>query len=195
MAFAYIFDFDGVLVNTMEAHFQCYKKALGEAGVPIDKKQFFRQAGMTAREQIKYFCDRARKKIDIEKIYKRKKDLFEIYIESNEPIECNLKLLALLKKAGVPVAIATGSSLSSVIPVIKKFNIKADVIATSEDVAKGKPNPDLFLCAARKLNVPPCDCIVVEDSEVGIEAAARAGMKSMRFFNTKKEDLCLKQVI
>lgn len=65
MKYAYIFDFDGVLVNTMEAHFACYKQAMEEEDVPIDKKQFYFQAGMTGREQMKYFAKEAGKQIDV----------------------------------------------------------------------------------------------------------------------------------
>ena len=56
MLFSYIFDFDGVIAKTMEQHYICYKQALGEIGVPIIKEQFYSQAGMTALEQINYFC-------------------------------------------------------------------------------------------------------------------------------------------
>ncbi len=184
MNLAYIFDFDGVLANTMEAHFACYQKALAETGVTIDKKQFFSQAGMMAKEQIKYFCDQAGKHVDIEKIYKRKSEFFKEHIGKATPIECNLKLLMILKKGNVPIAIATGSSRPSIMPVIKQFNIKVDAVVSAEDVTRGKPHPDLFLCAAEKLKVSPADCVVVEDSDAGIEAAARAGMKAMRFYNT-----------
>ena len=55
LSFAYIFDVDGVLLRTMKAHFACYKQALAESNVPIDKAQFYTQAGMTGQEQIKIF--------------------------------------------------------------------------------------------------------------------------------------------
>lgn len=181
--FGYIFDFDGVLVNTMEIHFEAYKGALKEVGVPIDKGQFFSQAGMTGREQIKYFSDKAGVEVDVEKVYKRKTELAGDHTDRAMKIECNLDLLRMLKNLDVPVAIATGSSLPSIIPVMKKFDINVDAISSSEDVKRGKPNPDLFLCAAEKLGVSPENCIVVEDSDVGIEAARNAGMKALRFFN------------
>ena len=82
MSYAFIFDVDGVLLSTMEAHFECYKQALQEANVPIDKAQFFRQAGMTGSEQIKYFAQKAGVSVEVEKIYARKRELFENYIEN-----------------------------------------------------------------------------------------------------------------
>ena len=183
MTYGYIFDFDGVLVNTMEMHYQAYKRAMEEAGVPIVRDQFFRQAGMTGREQIKYFADLAGVVADVEQIYRRKGELAQDHPERATRIESNLALLRTLKAAGVPVAIATGSSRPSILPIMKKFGIEVDAIASSEDVKRGKPNPDLFLFAAERLGVEPRNCVVVEDSDVGIEAAKAAGMKALRFYD------------
>jgi HAD superfamily hydrolase (TIGR01509 family) len=183
MTYGYIFDFDGVLVKTMEMHYEAYKRAMEEAGVPIVRDQFFRQAGMTGREQIKYFADLAGVEADVEKIYRRKGELAQDHPERAARIECNLALLRTLRAAGVPAAIATGSSRPSIIPIMKKFRIEVDAIASSEDVKRGKPNPDLFLFAAEKLGVEPRNCVVVEDSDVGIEAARAAGMKALRFYD------------
>ena len=185
MKYAYIFDFDGVLVNTMEAHYATYKQALQEVAVPIDKKQFYYQAGMTGKEQIAYFADKAGIEIDVEKVYARKKVLWADYADCATSIECNLALLRCLKKAGFPIAIATGSSPGTIIPIMKQFQIEVDAVATAEDVERGKPFPDLFFCAAAKLNLKPEYCTVVEDSDVGVEAARAAGMNVMRFYEKK----------
>jgi HAD superfamily hydrolase (TIGR01509 family) len=83
----------------------------------------------------------------------------------------------------VPVAIASGSSRQSILPVLKQYEIEVDAVVGAEDVARGKPYPDLFLCAAQRLGQPPANCIVVEDSDVGIEAARAAKMKAMRFYD------------
>jgi len=183
MNYAYIFDVDGVLLRTMEAHFECYKQALLEAKVTIDKAQFFRQAGMTGREQIMYFAQKAGVAVEVEKVYARKRELFENYIENVDTIKCNVELLRVLKAAKFPVAMASGSARRSWVPLLAKFGIQADALIGAEDVKRGKPHPDLYLLAAEKLGVPPSDCIVVEDSEVGIDAAKAAGMKAMRFYD------------
>jgi len=187
MQYGYIFDFDGVLVNTMELHYEAYSRACMEAGVPVEKKQFFSQAGMTGREQIKYFADRAGVEVDVEAVYRRKNELGKSWTERARDIDCNIALLRVLKNSGAKVAVATGSSRPSILPIMKKFGIEVDAIATSEDVPRGKPNPDLFLCAAEKLGIPPEHCIVVEDSDVGIEAARNAGMHALRYFERRDE--------
>ena len=69
---------------------------------------------------------------------------------------------------------------------MKDHGIVVDAVATSVDVERGKPFPDLFLCAAKKLGVKPELCIVIEDSDVGIEAAQAAGMKVMRFYDNRE---------
>ncbi len=187
MKHAYIFDVDGVLLRTMEAHFECYEQALKEVHIPIDKAQFYRQAGMTGIEQIRYFAAKAGTPVEPEKVYARKRELFANYIEQVEEIRCNIELLGLLKAAGFPVAVASGSARRSWVPILAKFVVEADALVGAEDVERGKPYPDLYLCAAQKLNVQPACCIVIEDSEAGIEAARSAGMKAMRFYDNVPE--------
>lgn len=185
MEYGYIFDFDGVLANTMEAHFACYQKALAEIGVPIVKEQFYSQAGMTALEQIRYFCCRAGIAADYQSIYERKRELFSDHLLEAQPIRCNIELLGALRQQGAKVAIATGSSRRSVLPVMEMLGIEVDALATAEDVTRGKPNPDLFLAAAEKLGLAADQCIVIEDSDAGIEAAKAASMRAMRFYDRK----------
>ena len=69
---------------------------------------------------------------------------------------------------------------------MERYGIEVDAVVTADDVKRGKPHPDLFLCAAEKLGVPAETCIVVEDSDVGIEAAIAAGMGVMRFYDRRE---------
>ena len=183
MSHAYIFDFDGVLVNTMPAHFAAYRQALAEVNIPIDEPQFYRQAGMTGREQLRYFADKAGVAIDVDRVYERTREIRRAQPLPTEAIACNLELLRLLRSAGVPVAIASGSSRASILPMMREHGIEANAIVTAEDIQRGKPFPDLFLRAAEMLQVAPANCVVVEDSDVGIEAARAAGMHALRFHN------------
>jgi len=183
---AYLFDFDGVLVDTMPAHFASYREALAEAGVPIDRERFYYQAGMTGREQIRYFCQQAGVQADVERIYARKNELAPRHAHLVAPIPRNLELLRALRAAGFRTAIASGSSRPSILPVMESFGIEVDAVVSSEDVTRGKPHPDLFLAAANRLGVPPERCTVVEDSEVGIQAARAAGMSALRYFGDER---------
>ena len=182
--YGYIFDFDGVLVNTMNAHFECYRQALAEFNVPIEREKFYYQAGMTGIEQIEYFVKASNASVDAGEVYARKREIWEAHEFPVESIPCNLQLLKCLKNCGYPVAIASGSSRPSILPIMEEFDIVVDALVTCEDVKRGKPHPDLFLCAARNLDVEPEHCTVIEDSDVGIQAAQAAGMKVMRFYDS-----------
>ena len=183
MEYSYIFDFDGVLINSMEAHFGSYSQALAEVNVPLERAKFYSNAGMTGKEQIAFIAHRAGVKVDVENVYTRKGQLWDKYAHCISRIPSNLELLKCMKPAGYRVAIATGSTPASIIPIMKKYQIEVDAVATAEDVKRGKPHPDLFLCAAEKLGALPEKCVVIEDSDVGIEAARAAGMKAMRFYD------------
>ena len=180
--FAYIFDFDGVLVNTMAAHFMAYRQALAEVGVPIDERQFYSQAGMTGREQIRYFAQQAGVDVDADAVYARTRAIRRLQALPTEGIACNLELVRILRAAGARVAVATGSSRPSILPIMAEHGIEADAIVTAEDITRGKPFPDLFLAAAQALGVDPQHCVVIEDSDAGIAAAQAGGMPALRFF-------------
>ena len=188
MEIGYIFDFDGVLVNTMPLHFAAYSRALEEAGVPIDRGQFYRQAGMTGREQIAYFCRNTGVDRDVEAIYRRKNEIAKDHFDLVESIPCNIELFRSLKNAGHPMAVASGSSKPSILPVVERFDIPVDIIVSSEDVEKGKPHPDLFLEAAKRMNRSPSRCVVIEDSDAGVEAARAGGMHCFRFFSAQEHE-------
>ena len=179
---AYIFDFDGVLVNTMEGHFGAYKRALHEVNVPIDRDEFYRLAGKTGKEMIAHFATKAKVEVDVEAVYVRKGTLWPEYTGSVTSIEANIALLRCLRQAGHPTAIATGSSPGTILPIMDQFQIKVDAVVTAEDVTRGKPHPDLFLCAAERLGAAPGCCTVLEDSDAGVEAARAAGMNCLRFY-------------
>jgi HAD superfamily hydrolase (TIGR01509 family) len=185
---AYIFDFDGVLVDTMPAHYASYSAALAEFGVPVDRERFYYQAGMTGREQIRYFCQQAGVEADVEAVYARKNELALRHKELVTPIPCNIELLRALRATGFPVAIASGSSKPSILPIMERFRIEAETVVSCEDIRRGKPHPDLFLTAAERLGVAPERCTVIEDSDVGIEAAGAAGMHALRYFGAKRSE-------
>ncbi|MDP6107529.1 MAG: HAD family phosphatase [Candidatus Brocadiia bacterium] len=181
MKWAYIFDFDGVLANSMEAHYECYRRAMEEVNVPLPRDEFYALAGMPGREQIVYFAEKVGLTVDAKEVYARKREIWDDEKPKSEAIECNIELFRLLQQAGHPVAVASGSSRPSILPAMEQLGITVDVLVTSADYTVGKPDPELFLIAAERLGVPPDHCIVVEDSEIGIEAAHAAGMKGLLF--------------
>ena len=182
MEYGFIFDYDGVLMDSMEVHYRANVIALGEIKVPMDKSKYFRQAGMTGVEQVKSFCDDAGVSADYEAVYKRKKEIFSGMLHEVTRIERNLEFYNTLISNGVKVAVATGCSRETLETTAKYLNIFVPVSVCGGEVARGKPSPDLFLEAARLLGLAPERCTVVEDSDVGVEAAKAAGMACLRFY-------------
>ena len=185
MEYGFIFDYDGVLVNSMEAHYKANVIALGEINVPIDKKKFFSQAGMTGVEQVKSFCDDTGVTADYEAVYQRKKKIFQTMMFGEVVrIERNLEFYHALIASGVKVAIATGCSRETLETTASKLQIMIPISVCGDEVIRGKPYPDLFLEAARLMELEPSNCTVIEDSDVGVEAAKAAGMACMRFYRS-----------
>jgi len=182
MEYGFIFDYDGVLMDSMEAHYKANVLALEDINVPIDKSKYFSQAGMTGVEQVKSFCDDAGVTADYEAVYERKKKIFyETLLHEVTRIERNLTLYHALIASGAKVAIATGCSRETLTMTSEFLKIPIPVAVCGGEVAKGKPHPDLFLEAARLLMLDPSQCTVIEDSDAGVEAAKAAGMACLRF--------------
>ena len=183
MEYGFIFDYDGVLISSMELHYKANEIALGEINVPMNKQKFISQAGMTGVEQVKSFCDDAGVTADYKAIYRRKKEIFAPMADKVTRIERNLEFYNMLLLSGFKVAIATGCSRETLETTSKYLGITVPVSVCGDEVARGKPHPDLFLQAARKLQLEPSRCTVIEDSDVGIEAAKASGMACFRFYN------------
>ena len=183
MEYGFIFDYDGVLLNSMETHYKANVIALGEIGVPMDKQKYFNQAGMTGVEQVKTFCEAANVVTDYEAIYLRKKEIFKTMSNEVTRIERNMEFYNTLISNGVKVAVATGCSRETLETTSEFLDIFVPVSVCGGEVKRGKPNPDLFLEAARLLELEPSKCTVVEDSDAGAEAAAAAGMACLRFYD------------
>jgi len=178
---AYIFDFDGVLVDSMRLHFQCLAHVCHNAGLRVRYDEFASHAGIPTRQQIVWHAKKSPHAVDTENMFAQYRKLFIASIDQIRPIECNIRLMAIFRNANIKTAIASSSLEEFVLPITKRLGIVCDAIITLDDVKNGKPAPDLFLKAAAALEVKPSDCIVIEDADIGVEAAYRAGMAVLRY--------------
>lgn len=184
--YAYIFDFDGVLADSMDIQYQCYNLALNPKGVFLSRNLMVSMAGKPPIELIAEAC---RNKVSSREIG----EITNIYyqecrkrLKETTPFYSNIDLLKLLKSSGYPVAIASGSPKSDIKKLLSQFGVVVDIILSSDDFEKGKPNPAIFLKAAEIMNVLPENCIVIEDSDNGITAAKSAGMSVFKFIERNK---------
>jgi beta-phosphoglucomutase len=180
---ACIFDLDGVIVDTVEAHFIAWKSMADELNIPFTKEDNEHLKGISRNESMKIILGMGGLKKSDEEIsqYTTKKN--EIYVDiiskmtPKDILPGVLDFIELLKTNGI--AIAIGSSSKNTPTILKAVGLDSifDVVVDGNQVTHSKPDPEVFLKGAIKLNMLPKDCVVLEDAISGVEAAKRGGMK------------------
>ncbi len=189
---AIIFDFDGVIIDSIPGHKLLLSKALGRFGIKLTEDDSHRLNGMKTRDAIMWLKDRKHLKISIFKLIKEKKKFMkEIYnyISLFPQVKSCLKRL---KK--YELAVATSSGRKYLKKNLESFNINNffKVKLSNNDVKNAKPSPEIFLKAAKELGVKPSECLVIEDAMNGIIAARKAGMKSVAILTTSPKKYFVK---
>lgn len=177
---AVIFDCDGTLVDSMPAHFDAWCDALtlyGAGGV-FKEDVFFAMGGRPTLDIVVELNDEYDLHLDPAAVAFAKREAFLKRLNTVTLIEEVAKFAEGLR-GKVPMAIATGGSRMVIEKTLKMVGISDwfDEVITAEDVAEGKPAPDIFLKAAKLLGVNPTDCLALEDAPAGILSAQRAGMQ------------------
>jgi len=180
---ACIFDLDGVIIDTAQFHFLSWKRIADELEVTFtiaDNEKLKGVGRMQSLEAILSMGNLVIEESEKKKLTDRKNDWFIEFVNKIQPEDIFpgvIEVFNVLKKNSI--AIALGSSSKNAQLVIDRLQIRSyfDVIVDGLDIQNTKPNPEVFLKAAKLLNIPAIDCIVVEDAQAGVEAALRAGMK------------------
>lgn len=178
MTRAIIFDFDGTLVDTMTLHYEAYRRAFAEMGLDLSWPDFAAHIGGTGRETIPRFLGGRAAPWSVDAIHRRKRDLFADLLATVEVAVLPTARLLPLFSGRTPLAIASSGSRQGIESILRRLGWQDyfAALVTGEDVARGKPAPDAFLLAAARLEVPPGDCLVFEDTDDGVAAALAAGM-------------------
>jgi HAD superfamily hydrolase (TIGR01509 family) len=184
---AFIFDMDGVIIDSEPIHFDVDIKTMNYLGTNISKEELEKYVGMTNPEmwsliKHEYNVLQSVSEIIDYQLTTKINIIKSIYLE---PIEGIREILFELKKHNIPIGLASSSPRKFIEEVLSKFNITEyfDCIVSGEEVNKGKPAPDVYLEAANILGVDPKYCYVLEDSKNGVAAAKAAGMKCIGFIN------------
>lgn len=176
----YIFDFDGTLVHSMEAHYDAWRASFKAHNGPFefDKELFISMGGMGLQETVIELNRRFNCAMPADDIVKLKEKILAENLELIRPAEELFLWCEELSARGSLIAIASGGKRAMITRVLELLGKRHlfSFIVTQEDVQRGKPNPDIFLLAAQKLALGATDCLVIEDSPLGVEAAKRAGM-------------------
>lgn len=178
----YIFDCDGTLADSMVVHHRAWLLALAAHGASFDFNWdlFVSRAGMTLPSTVRELNAQFDIALDATSVIATQRREYEKELATVQPI-IEVVELALRVAKSRPVSVASGGERTIVQRTLELIGLGQTfpVIITAEDVTHGKPAPDMFLLAAERMGVPPADCVVFEDSVLGIEAANRAGMASV----------------
>jgi beta-phosphoglucomutase family hydrolase len=183
---AVIFDLDGVIVESENAHIEAEKQTFLKYNVLMSTEELHRYTGTTAKEMFTQLIAKYKLNTTFEEINSQKeKILFRLLEQDAEPTKGVLSFMQELKRRGIRLAVGSSSPRKLADYVLKKLNIAGsfDCIITVEDVEHSKPNPETFLKAAKELKLSPSQCLVIEDAKLGIEAAKGAGMKCIGYKN------------
>jgi HAD superfamily hydrolase (TIGR01509 family) len=177
---ALIFDCDGTLADTMPAHYQAWLEVLRPHGIDFPEDRFYAMGGMPTDKIVVELCGEAGKLLDVAALVRDKALAFERKIGEVRPIEKVVDVARAQRGKG-PMAVASGGQRSTVERTLAQIGVLDwfSVVVTAEDTRRHKPEPDAFLEAARRLGVTPAACTVYEDTDLGLEAARRAGMRGV----------------
>jgi beta-phosphoglucomutase family hydrolase len=172
-----IFDCDGTIADTMPLHYEAWVEAIEHHGHEFPEAIFYEMAGIPTARIIEILNERHGWQIPVEKAATYKEELYVERLHRVLPIEPVVKLIR--EYAGkLPMAVATGGTRAICSKTLSAMNVLQhfQAIVTADDVTHGKPAPDIFLEAARRLGVLPDKCYAFEDAELGFQSARAAGM-------------------
>lgn len=181
----FIFDLDGVLVDTAKYHYQAWKEVADKHELIFNKQLNEKLKGVSRSKCLDIILNASKKTISEltkHKILEEKNNLYLSYIETitpNEILPGVINTLDYARQNGISICL--GSASKNARPILEKVELTNyfDCIIDGTHVSKAKPDPEVFLKGAELLGVPTSDCIVFEDSEAGIQAARMAGMKTV----------------
>jgi beta-phosphoglucomutase-like phosphatase (HAD superfamily) len=173
-----IFDCDGTLVDSMPLHMRAWKEAITKFGAVYDHDLFFSNKGMKEKDIAALLNNKYNYNIDTGRLVEAKHEYFRRNISQVKRIDI-IADIAMKYKDTMPMAVVSGGTKENVLTELKITGLDSlfDIILTADDAFAPKPAPDLFLEAARLMNVQPKFCQVFEDGDLGIEAALNADMK------------------
>ena len=178
---AYLFDCDGTVADSMPLHYIAWTKTLAGWNCPFDEALFYSWGGVPPVEIIANLNRMHGLNMPVDAVAERKENLYFELLPTLEPVPEVLEHIDAMQ-GQLPFAIVSGSTRQSIANTLNAVHLldRFDLLVGAEDYARSKPAPDAFVVAASRLGIAPKDCLVFEDTAIGIEAATAAGMASVR---------------
>ena len=177
MITALIFDCDGTLTDSMPIHYLAWREVMLEVDVEFTEKRFYELAGVPGTKVMQHIAAHLADDVQLQLLHQREQKFME-KLAQVKPIQPVVDI-ARQHRDSTTMAVASGSVRESVLRQLESIGVIDwfGAIVAAEDTERHKPEPDVFLEAANRLEVEPASCRVYEDSDLGIEAARRAGME------------------
>lgn len=198
---AIIFDMDGLMVDTEPLSRRAWAQVIGPFGATLTDEVYGRMIGRRTTEAAQILLEAAAVPLTPEELVGRRTAVFDQILAQGVPVMPGLpELHAAIARRGLPWAVATSSPHRHAQQILAQLGLLAScgAIAGGDEVAHGKPAPDIYLLAAERLGVPPAHCLALEDSAPGCQAAAAAGMRVVAVPNGATETAvfpCAHQVV
>jgi HAD superfamily hydrolase (TIGR01509 family) len=178
---AYLFDCDGTIVDSMPLHYMAWKTALDEWNCPFPEDLFYAWGGKPTDEIISTLNNMHQLTMPVETLSAYKDSLYFDLLPQLKVIPEVLEHID-AQRGGIPFAVVSGGRRNSVVRSLAIVHLldRFQTIVGAEDYINSKPAPDAFLLAAERLGIASQDCLVFEDTDLGIQAATAAGMASVR---------------
>ena len=177
---AVLFDMDGLMVDTEPLARAAWERVVAPYGATMTNDLYGRMLGRRTAESAQLVLDELRLPLPHDELVARKTDVFLDSLSAGVPVMPGLwALLSAVKARGLPWGVATSTPRSVAEVILGKLGVvgRYTALACGDEVARGKPAPDIFLLAAKRLGVAPVACLALEDSAAGCAAAAAAGMR------------------
>jgi HAD superfamily hydrolase (TIGR01509 family) len=175
-----IFDCDGTLADTMPAHYRAWAATLNRYGIHFSEQRFYEWGGIPSHRIVAMLASEQSMIVDPNLVSHEKETAFLEYLDAVQPVAAVVEI-ARQHRGKLPMAVASGGLRPVISRILTQLGIFDwfDAIVTAEDTERHKPDPDVFLEAARRLGIPAAACLVYEDTDIGLEAARRAGMRGV----------------
>lgn len=196
---AILYDMDGLLIDTQPGFRSCDETFFAHYAIPYDELFVEKNLkGNSMKQGTEWIKKTYKLDTDLDELLQHRMLLSEKMYET-VPLKNGVhEIVEKTKVAPVKTAIASGNTIKRVEQIVQRYNWHEhfDALASSDHVGQvGKPAPDVFLYAAKKLEIPPEACIVFEDATNGVLAAKRAGMTCIAVRESKEEDLSLADLV
>jgi beta-phosphoglucomutase family hydrolase len=186
-----LWDMDGVISDSYSFHFAAWQETFAKRGIKFTKEDFTKLFGTRNDFIVRSVMGKELRERDVKIVVQEKEETFRRKATGNiKPFPGAVRLLNAIQKGNFKLGLASSAPKENINLVLSELNLSGifDCIVFGQEVSESKPSPQIYLLAAKKLKVAPNDCVVIEDSPMGVKAAKTAGMKCLAITNTHPQE-------